>query len=78
MEELESDPNMEKKAKELREKVGTQKKNETEDQTKERMKKALSDRDTAMRAVYDYQDATGIPSEEETAQNFFENETKQD
>jgi hypothetical protein len=69
------DQEMGVKAKELRERALRQKKSEPEDVTKDRMRKVLSDRDQAMRMVYDYQNETGIPSEEDAAENFFENET---
>ncbi len=65
------------KAKELREKAIEKKKKETEAQTKNRMRTVLSDRDAAMRAVYDYQDQTGIPTLEEAEKNFFDVEAKE-
>jgi len=68
---------IEVKAKELRQKIEEKKKNEPEDQAKQRMKKVLSDRDAAMKTIFDYQDKTGIPTKEETENNFFEVETKQ-
>jgi uncharacterized membrane protein len=75
MDELEKQ--VEEKAKVLKEKLGEKKKKESEQQTKERMKSVLSERDAALQAVYDYQDKTGVPTEEETAKNFFEIETNQ-
>ena len=68
------DKDFEVKAKELREKLGEKKKSETEDVTKERMKKTLSSRDSAMRKIWSYQDETGIPTPEETESNFLNNE----
>jgi hypothetical protein len=71
------DIDFEKKSKALREKLGEKKKNEDESVTKERMKKVLTVRDMALQQIYDYQDKTGIPSEEETEENFFKNEINQ-
>jgi hypothetical protein len=68
---------LEKRAKELRSQIGLKKKSETAEQTKERMKKTLSQRDAALNEIYDYQDKTGIPDPKETEQNFFENEANQ-
>lgn len=68
------DKDFEAKAKVLREKLGEKKKQETEDATKERMKKTLSSRDSAMRKIWSYQDETGIPTQEETETNFLNNE----
>ena len=64
MEEFES------KAKELRQKLGLKKKSETEQQTKERMLKVLSDRDSAFQQIYDFQEQTGIPTQQEIEQDF--------
>lgn len=71
------DKEFEEKARMLRDKLGEKKKKETDNQTKERMKKVLSQRDEAMQIVYDYQEETGVPTEEETAKNFFEIEAQQ-
>jgi hypothetical protein len=68
---------LEKKAKVLREKLREKKKSESEEQTKLRMKNALSERDAAIQAIYEYQEITGVPTEEETAKNFFEIEVQQ-
>jgi hypothetical protein len=69
---------LEERAKELRSKLGEKKRKEEEQQTRERMKSVLSARDAAIQAIYDYQDVTGVPTQEETEKNFFEIETKQE
>lgn len=68
---------LETQAKELREKIGERKKKEAEAETKKRMQGVLKDRDAALRTIYDYQDKTGVPSEEETEKNFFQIEANQ-
>jgi len=68
---------IELKAKKLRENLGSTKKAETEQETKLRMKSVLQTRDAAMQTIFDYQEKTGIPSEDETVQNFLEVESKQ-
>jgi hypothetical protein len=68
---------LEKRAKELRSQIGTKKKSETPEQTKERMKKTLSQRDAALNDIYDYQDKTGIPDPKEAEKNFYDNEINQ-
>lgn len=69
--------NLEETSKRLREKLGEKKKGEDENVTKQRMKNVLSARDLALQQIYDYQDETGIPSEQETEENFFKNEINQ-
>lgn len=68
---------LEHKVKILRQKLGNIKKNEKEEDTKNRMKEVLRNRDKAMQDIYDYQDRTGIPTEQETEKNFFEIEINQ-
>lgn len=72
---------LEERVKELREKqkeqLDSKKKAESIEQTRKRMKNVLRDRDEAMQSIYDYQDKTGIPAENETEKNFFEIETRQ-
>ena len=68
---------LEEQSKVLREKLGEKKKTETEEQTKNRMKEVLSQRDQALQVIYDYQQETGVPTEEEVMKNFFEIEAKQ-
>jgi len=68
---------LETKAKELRANLGAKKKSELESVTKERMKKVLNSRDAAIQSIYDYQDKTGVPTQEEASKNFFEIEAKQ-
>jgi len=68
---------LEQKSKELRQKLGSNKKNESEEVTKNRMKKVLSARDEVMKEIFDYQDRTGIPTKQETEKNFFEFEINQ-
>lgn len=65
---------VEKYAKELRSQIGIKKTAETPDETKNRMKNTLSQRDAALNMIYDYQDKTGIPDSKETEDNFFKNE----
>jgi len=69
---------LESKAKELRQNLGTKKRSETEEQTKSRMKKVLSVRDEALQEIYDYQEKTGIPTKEEADKHFFEIEAVQE
>jgi hypothetical protein len=57
----------------LREKAAAKKKNEKEDVTKERFKRAVSKRDEAMKKIYEYQDKTGVPSDDETSTEFLNN-----
>ena len=61
-------------AKNLKEKAMQRKTGESEEATKERMKKVLEERDKAMKKIYNYQDKTGIPTKEETEKHFFEEE----
>jgi hypothetical protein len=68
---------IEKKAKELRSSLGIKKKNESENETRERMKKVLNERDAAIQAIYDYQEVTGIPTKEEINNSFFNDEIQQ-
>lgn len=65
------------RSEELRKNLGLKKKSETEQQTKERMARELSARDEALKQIYEYQQQTGVPTQEETARNFFEIEANQ-
>jgi len=73
MEEL----RMSEKVSEIRKKIDEKKKSEGESVVKERMKKVLSERDQAMRDIYSYQDETGIPTQEETDNEFLGMSTQQ-
>ena len=64
---------MQKAADLLRTKAAEKKKDESESAIKERFKRVLSRRDEAMKRVYEYQDKTGIPADEETSSEFFNN-----
>jgi hypothetical protein len=57
----------------LREKAAARKKTEKEDQTKSRLSRAVSKRDAAMKRIYEYQDKTGTPTDEETSTEFLNN-----
>lgn len=55
----------------LRQNIGKKKKTEFSEETKNRMRQVLKDRDAAIQSIYDYQDKTGIPTVQETEKNFF-------
>ena len=57
----------------MREKAAEKKKKEPEQATKERFAKVLSARDEAMKRVYEYQDKTGVPDDDETSTEFMNN-----
>ena len=57
---------MQERAEELRESVKEKHAGESEEQTKDRMRSTLSRRDNAMRAIQDYRERTGEPTEDET------------
>jgi len=64
---------IQKVADSLREKAAEKKKTEKEEVTKERFKKTLSKRDEAMKHIYEYQDKTGVPNDDETNTEFMNN-----
>lgn len=62
----------------LRNKAGKKKTSEEEKETKERMKKTLSRRDQAIKAIEGHQDKTGIPTDNEVDGIFITDEAKVD
>jgi F420-0:gamma-glutamyl ligase len=68
MDELEI--KLSEKAKEIKQKIEDKKNNEGENVVKDRMKKVLSERDKAMKQIYEYQDETGVPTQDETDEDF--------
>ncbi len=62
---------IEEKSSILRQNLGEKKKVENVQSAKDRMRQTLKDRDEAIRTIYDYQDKTGIPTQQETEKNFF-------
>lgn len=68
---MELDSIVKEKAEILKQSIGEKKKVEHVEETKNRMRQVLKDRDAAIQAIYDYQDKTGVPTEQETEKNFF-------
>ena len=67
---MESNEKIQQASKELLEKAACKKVGEKENETKERMKKIVLRRDSAIKAIEEYQDQTGIPSDDEIDSNF--------
>ena len=69
---------LEKHSKIILAKASEKKVSETEQETKERMKKNLNSRDSAMKKIYTYQEKTGIVSDDEMDKTFIGTEAKKD
>lgn len=69
---------IEKTSESLRSKAAAKKSSENVDQTKNRLKDAVLKRDQAIKIIEDYQDSTGIPTDDEVDGNFLENESSTD
>jgi len=78
MEKVEKIEKMEEQSEELRDKAKEKIKTETSEETADRIKGVLGKREEALEKIKEYQEKTGIPTEEEAEKHFIINEANMD